>query len=110
MTPSPRVVLITHPRRGAEAFARELLERRLAACVNLFPIASVYRWRGTLESAREQQLVIKTTAPRLAALRAHVSRAHPYDTPEFLVLSAAAASRYGAWLAVETAPGAPRGR
>lgn len=103
-----RIVLVTHPARGAAAFARGLVERRLAACVNLLPLRSVYRWKGRLESAREVQLVIKTTARRLAALERHVHSEHPYDTPEFLALaSERVAARYRRWLEAETRP-APR--
>lgn len=100
-----RIVLVTHPSRGARAFARGLVERRLAACVNLVPLRSVYRWKGRIESAPEVQLVIKTTAGRLKALERHVASEHPYDTPEFLALATArAAERYQRWLRAETAP------
>ena len=94
-----RIVLVTHPPRGARAFARALVELRLAACVNLMTLESVYRWRGRVEGARETLLVIKTTAPRVAAPERHVHAHHPYDTPEFVVLSAArVAPRYLRWL------------
>jgi len=98
-----RVVLVTHPVRGARAFARELVRRRLAACVQLVPIASVYRWRGRVEQAREALLAIKTVRAQLAALERHVRGAHPYDVPEFVVLvPSAVAAPYLAWLGAET--------
>lgn len=105
MASAARVVLVTHPARGARAFARELVERRLAACVQLLPIHSVYRWRGRVESARELLLSIKTTAARTAALERHVRAQHPYDTSEFVVLAPAhVEARYLAWLRAETLP------
>lgn len=109
-TSSPRIVLVTHPLRGAKAFARRLVELRLAACVNLVALESTYRWRGKIESAREIQLVIKTRAARVPALERHVGSEHPYDTPEFLVVSPRrAGERYLRWLQAETGPG-PRVR
>ena len=102
---SARIVLITHPARGARAFARTLVERRMAACVNLLPIASVYRWRGALEEAREVLLIAKTSAARLSALERHVVAEHPYEVPECVALDPARVEpRYLAWLRAETQP------
>ena len=74
----------------ASVFARTLVETRLAACVNLLPgMDSVYRWEGAVEQERERQLVIKTTRARIAALWERVREVHPYEVPEFIVLSIA---------------------
>jgi periplasmic divalent cation tolerance protein len=80
--------------------ARELVERRLAACVNLVPnLTSVYRWQGAVEEAEEVLLVMKTTEERLAALEAAVRELHSYDVPEFLALRVDSGSRlYLDWL------------
>ena len=99
-----RVVLITHPPGGAEAFARDLVERRLVACVNLIAARSVYRWEGAVQADDEALLVAKTDAARLDALRSRVAEAHPYDVPEFVVLAPDSVEpRYLAWLLAETA-------
>jgi periplasmic divalent cation tolerance protein len=84
----------------AAAFARTLVEERLAACVNVIgPVTSIYRWNGKVAQDAEQQLVIKTTTARLVALEARVKALHPYDVPEFLVLTAAGGSAaYLTWL------------
>jgi periplasmic divalent cation tolerance protein len=83
----------------AAAFARLLVNDRLAACVNVLPpMTSVYRWKGAIEEDREQQLVIKTTSDRVAAIEARFRELHPYELPEFLVLSATASAAYGTWL------------
>jgi periplasmic divalent cation tolerance protein len=81
------IVLTTLPADAdAAAFARELVEARLAACVNLSaPMESIYRWEGTVEVETERQLVIKTSRERVAALWDRVRELHPYDMPEFLV-------------------------
>ena len=86
----------------AAALARTLVDERLAACVNVLPaMLSVYRWKGAVESDREQQLVIKTAASRVAALEARVRELHPYELPDFLVLSASGAKAYLDWIAAE---------
>ena len=82
------------------AFARTLVDERLAACVNVLPaMTSVYRWKGQVEQDREQQMVIKTTMDRLPALEARIRELHAYELPEFLVVTAdEAAAAYLAWL------------
>ena len=99
-----RLVLITHPADGARAFARALVERRLAACVNLLPVTSVYRWQGTVEEEPEVLLVVKTGADRLAELEAALAD-HPYDVPELVALRPAHVEpAYLAWLLGEVGP------
>ena len=97
---SPVVVLTTlGATTDAAAFARVLVDERLAACVNVLPVmTSVYRWKGSVEEAREQQLVIKTTRDRVAALETRFHELHPYELAEFVVLSAAASVSYLEWL------------
>jgi periplasmic divalent cation tolerance protein len=106
-----RVVLITHPRRGARAFARELVARRLAACVNQLPLESVYRWRGAIEQGAEVLLLVKTDAARLSALERFVKDAHPYELPELVALEPARVeARYRAWLLAQIRPAPRRGK
>jgi len=81
--------------------ARRVVERRLAACVNVLrsPLDSYYTWKGKLEVAREYLLVMKTTSKRLAKLEKEVKRLHSYDVPEFIALPVAAGSKdYLTWL------------
>lgn len=82
------LVLTTWPADGdSAAFARTLVAERLAACVNVLePMLSVYRWAGAIEESRERQLLIKTTAARIAALTERVLALHPYEVPELVVL------------------------
>jgi periplasmic divalent cation tolerance protein len=83
-----------------QTLARLLVERRLAACVNLVPnLSSIYRWQGAVEEAAEVLLLIKTKAEQLPALEAAVRELHSYEISEFLVLDVASASEpYLNWL------------
>ena len=97
----PVVVLITFPTDGdVRAFASALVRDREAACVTVLPAAeSVYRWKETVEQAREHQLIVKTTRDMVDRLRRRVADLHPYDTPEFLVLPVVGGEqRYLAWI------------
>lgn len=98
---SVRIVLTTVASSDeAERLARELVERRLAACVNLIPnLTSIYRWQGAVEQADEVLLIIKTTQDQLPALEAAIRELHSYAVPEFLVLNVESGSQpYLAWL------------
>jgi periplasmic divalent cation tolerance protein len=99
------IVLTTLPAEGdAEELASQLVEERLAACVNILPpMRSVYRWKKAVERADERQLVIKTTRARVTALEARVRKLHPYDVPEFVVLAIDSGSAdYLSWLSDST--------
>ncbi len=83
------LVLVTCPSLPeARQISRSLLQKRLAACVNIHtaPVESIYCWKFKIETAREHLLLIKSTARRLKSLEREVLRLHSYDTPEFLVL------------------------
>lgn len=79
-----RIVLSTAgSEEEARKIAHDLVERRLAACVNIVPqIESVYRWQGKMESSREWLLLIKTTAAKFEAVRDAIRELHSYDLPE----------------------------
>ena len=98
-----RVVLVTAPRgRKAEFVARGLVSARLAACVNVIPAVSHYRWEGRLLRDPECLLVVKTSAAKLPALKRWIASKHPYTTPEVLALKIEDGSRpYLKWLAGE---------
>ncbi|HYD78205.1 MAG TPA: divalent-cation tolerance protein CutA [Paucimonas sp.] len=88
----------------AQAIARLLVERRLAACVNILPaVQSVYQWQGAVEEASEVTLLIKTVMARYAELEAAIKGAHPYQVPEIVALPIAAGlPAYLNWIAQET--------
>ena len=99
------LVLVTAPDlKTARAIAKAALSARLIACAKLVPkIESHYWWQGKIESAAEVLLVLKTAKAKLSALEKLILSRHPYDTPEFLVLSPRAGSqKYLAWIAEQT--------
>jgi periplasmic divalent cation tolerance protein len=101
MTDKIAVLVTCGSVKEARRIARTLVERRLAACVNVLqaPAESVYRWKGRVESAREFLLIIKTSRRRFGALQAEVRRLHSYDVPEIIALPVASGSRdYLKWI------------
>ena len=94
----------------AAALADALLDRRLAACVQVVgPIRSRYRWRGEVESAEEWLLLVKTTAAAVDEAMAEIGRRHSYETPEVTATPIVAGSAgYLGWIDAEvTGPTAP---
>lgn len=74
-------------RESAEKLAALLIERRLAACVNILaPCTSVYRWRGEIQHDEEHPLLIKTTTGRYADVEASIRANHPYELPEIIAV------------------------
>lgn len=100
------VALSTAPdETTATTIANALVEARLAACVNLLlGVRSIYRWQASIADDREVLMIIKTRLEHIGALKLAIAEMHPYQVPELLVLSvAAAADAYLQWVLSETA-------
>jgi periplasmic divalent cation tolerance protein len=84
-----RIVLSTAGSEDeARKIAHHLVERQLAACVNIVPrIESIYRWQGKVESSAEWLMLIKTTAERFPAVRDAIRELHSYELPECIAIS-----------------------
>ena len=81
------VLTTTGSQEEARKIARTLVERRLAACVNIVPqIESIYRWQGNVDNAEEWLLVIKTTAEAFEGVRSAIRELHSYELPECICL------------------------
>ena len=96
-----QIVLVTAPDLDtARALARAVLEARLAACVNIVPqIESHYWWQGKIDSGNEVLMVIKTALAQIPKLENAILAKHPYDTAEFVVLSASGVTeKYWRWI------------
>lgn len=89
----------------AERLARGIVGARLGACVQIVgPIRSLYWWQGSVDDAREWQLLVKTTAERVPALQEHIKANHSYDTPEVIVTPILSGNPdYLNWISEETA-------
>ena len=97
------VITTTDNEKEAEFLARSLLEARLAACVQIVPVRSLYRWEGRIEEAAEWRLEIKTRADLYPRIEALLKAQHGYDTPEILRLPIAGGSaEYRAWIDAST--------
>lgn len=86
--------------KEAHRIAKTLVQRRLAACVNVMgPVKSVYRWKGRTESAAEILMLIKSTPKKFALLENEIRRLHSYDMPEIISVSILGGSKpYLRWL------------
>ena len=94
-------------KKSAEALAEALVAGRLAACVQILPVESWYRWNGVVERADEFLLQAKTTAARAEATQALIAKLHGYELPEITVTRVAGGSAaYLDWVerSVEEAP------
>jgi len=100
-----RLVLCTFPDiEQARQIGTVLMERQLAACVNLVPgVESIYRWQGEVETAGEVLGIFKTTRTALGTLEEALAGLHPYEVPEILVVEPAHVSAaYARWVSGET--------
>jgi periplasmic divalent cation tolerance protein len=95
------VILCTFPEaEQARQIGTALVERQLAACVNLIPaVESIYRWQGEIETSAEILAIFKTTRAVFPAFQQALTGLHPYEVPEIIALDpAAVAAPYRSWL------------
>jgi periplasmic divalent cation tolerance protein len=100
MTDAKIVLTTTGSQEEARKIARTLVERRLAACVNIIPqVESIYRWQGKIENAHEWLLLIKTTTAAFERVRDAIRELHSYDLPECISFSIeSGSSAYLDWI------------
>lgn len=79
----------TNTEREANSLARKLVEKRLAACVNIIPnIRSFYEWEGEIHDDQEHLLIVKSLKDKTEKLKEFVEKHHSYEVPEFVILEA----------------------
>ena len=100
MTDKQIVLSTAGSEEEARKIAHHLVERQLAACVNIVPhIESIYRWQGKMESSREWLLLIKRTAEKFPAVRDAIRELHSYDLPECVAIGIQdGSSEYLEWI------------
>ena len=83
-----QVILSTCPNRAsAEKIARQLINDKIAACVNILPgITSIYPWKGRIETAQEHLLIVKTREDQYQAVEKSIQTYHPYELPEIIAV------------------------
>jgi|SRR5581483_3604120 len=87
MTDKQIVLSTAGSKEEAQTIARALVDRQLAACVNIIgPIDSVYRWKGSVESSAEFMLIIKTTAEHFESVQEAILELHSYELPECIAM------------------------
>ncbi len=101
-----RVVYIAIPPEEADRMSRDLVSKRLAACVNVVPrVTSYFWWEDEVQADDEALLVVKTTEARFDELLAYVRENHPYELPEVIAMPLANAfGDYVDWVKQETRP------
>lgn len=82
----------------AREIARELLRKKLIACANVFPITSLYVWKGKKVEAAETVLLCKTTAARAKKVVAEIKKMHSYECPAILVVNTEANKEFEKWV------------
>ena len=106
--PNPAILVITNvpDRAVATALAQSLLDRRLAACINIgAPVESIYHWQDRIETGHEVPVVVKTRSALYSNVEDAIRKLHPYDTPEIIAIPVVDGdARYLAWIADETTP------
>ncbi len=105
MVLEPILVMTNFPdKKGAVALAEALIARHLAACVNvLSPCTSIYRWQGTVESADEIPVLIKTLRQHYDRVEQLIKMMHPYELPEVIMVPIMSGlPAYLQWIADET--------
>ena len=98
-----QVITTTAQREDAEKIAEVLVEKRLAACVQIIGLVrSIYRWQGNIERVEEWQCLIKSRHELYGDIEATIKEIHPYETPEIIALPVIAGCRdYLDWLGEE---------
>ncbi|KRT60395.1 MAG: CutA1 divalent ion tolerance protein [Thaumarchaeota archaeon CSP1-1] len=100
----PVIIVSTYPdKKTVTKTANELVKKRLAACVNISKISSIYSWKGKIENTSEFLVLFKTTQKNKNALKKAIKKMHPYDIPEIAEINISSINQpYLKWLIEST--------
>ena len=97
------IIYITHENaKEAQKVISHLLEKKLIACANTFPIKSAYWWQGEIASEDEVVSIVKTSKSNWERVKSEVERIHPYEVPCIIKIDVAANKAYEDWIEAET--------
>jgi periplasmic divalent cation tolerance protein len=98
------IILSTFPdEESSILLAKELINKKLCACINLTKVRSLYNWKNKLEDQEEYLVLFKSTTSTVEELKSNIKRAHPYEVPEIVEIRMNKVSKsYLSWLAEST--------
>ena len=100
----PIIIISTYPnKKSITKIANELVQNKIAACVNITKISSIYSWQGKIENASEYLALFKTTQKNKKSLKEKIKATHPYDVPEIAEINITSINKsYLKWLIEST--------
>ncbi|NOS62049.1 MAG: divalent-cation tolerance protein CutA [Nitrosarchaeum sp.] len=100
----PIIIISTYPnKKSITKIANELVQNKIAACVNITKISSIYSWQGKIENATEYLALFKTTQKNKKSLKEKIKASHPYDVPEIAEINITSINKsYLKWLIEST--------
>ena len=100
----PIIIVSTYPnKKSITKIANELVQNKIAACVNITKISSIYSWQGKIENASEYIALFKTTQKNKKSLKEKIKATHPYDVPEIAEINITSINKpYLKWLVEST--------
>ena len=100
----PVIIVSTFPsKQSATSISNKLVKKRLAACVNITTISSIYTWKGKIENQNEYLALFKTTKKNQSVLKKELKKLHPYDVPEIAEINVESINQpYMKWLVDST--------
>jgi len=100
----PIIIVSTYPnKKSITKIANELVQNKIAACVNITKISSIYSWQGKIENASEYIALFKTTQKNKKSLKEKIKASHPYDVPEIAEINITSINKsYLKWLIEST--------
>jgi len=100
----PVIIVSTFPsKQSVTSIANQIVKKKLAACVNITKISSVYSWKGKIENKDEYLALFKTTKKNQSALKKELEKLHPYDVPEIAEINVESINQpYMKWLVDST--------
>jgi len=100
----PIIIISTYPnKKTITKIANQFVKNKLAACVNISKISSIYSWKGKIENTTEYLVFFKTTENKKKILKENIKKTHPYDVPEIVEINVNSINRsYLKWLVEST--------